>query len=140
MIENGLPIITSDTADAEVVHAPNPLLPNTRSEMALPLSIKNKVIGALDVQSNNANAFSPDDISALTTLAAQISVAIENANLYEKSQEEANRMGFLFEITTSAAAASTVDDALQRVVDSLYGILAPRLAVVYIKQLYADPL
>jgi len=138
--QNGLPIIASDTAEAQVVHAPNPLLPDTRSEMALPLSIKNKIIGALDVQSNNANAFTPDDISALTTLAAQISVAIENANLYEKSQQEANRMGFLFEITTSAAAATTVNDALQRVVDSLDGILTPRVVVVYIKQLYADPL
>lgn len=138
--EHGRPIIASDTADAEVIHAPNPLLPETRSEMALPLSIKGVVIGALDVQSNNSNAFTPDDISALTTLSAQISVAIENANLYKKSREEANRMGLLFEITTSAAAATTVHDALENVASSLYSFLSPRAVVIYVKQLYADPL
>lgn len=140
VVAEGRPIIASDTADAEVVHAPNPFLPDTRSELALPLFIKGRVVGALDVQSNNPNAFTPDDISALTTLAAQISVAIENANLYEEAQAQAKRMGMLFDITTSAAAATTVTDALQRVADSLFEELAPRLVLVYVKQLYADPL
>nr|MCU0475226.1 response regulator [Anaerolineae bacterium] len=136
----GRPIIASDTADAEIVHAPNPYLPDTRSEMALPLVIKNRVVGALDVQSNKANAFTPDDISALTTLAAQISVAIDNANLYQAAQDQANRMGLLFDITTAAAAATSLLDALQTVADKLYTELVPRDVVVYVKQLYADPL
>ncbi|HRL10917.1 MAG TPA: GAF domain-containing protein, partial [Aggregatilineales bacterium] len=111
----GEPVIALDTADAAVVHAPNPFLPLTRSEMALPLFIKGKVIGALDVQSNRPGAFSADDVAALTTLAAQISIAIENANLYADAQTQADRMSLLFEITTAAAFAESLSDALNTV-------------------------
>lgn len=65
----------------------NPDLPNTRSEMALPLIIGKEVIGALDVQSEQPNAFSNEDIEVLNTLANQVAVAIENAHLFEQSQQ-----------------------------------------------------
>jgi putative methionine-R-sulfoxide reductase with GAF domain len=64
----------------------NPDLPATRSEMALPLIIGKDVIGALDVQSEQPNAFSNEDIKVLNTLANQVAVAIENAHLFEQSQ------------------------------------------------------
>jgi GAF domain-containing protein/HAMP domain-containing protein len=72
----------------------NPDLPETRSEMALPLRIGDRVIGALDVQSLEEAAFNQEDISVLTALADQISIAIENARLFRQSQdalEEARR-------------------------------------------------
>lgn len=65
----------------------NPDLPETRSEMALPLIIANKIIGALDVQSTATNAFSEEDIEVLSTLAEQVSIAIQNARLYEQTQK-----------------------------------------------------
>lgn len=65
----------------------NPYLPETRSEMALPLNIAGKVIGALDVQSKEANAFSADDVEVLTVLADQVSIAIQNARSYEQTQK-----------------------------------------------------
>ena len=65
----------------------NPELPATRSEIALPLIVGEEVIGALDVQSEEPNAFSNEDIRVLTTLANQVAVAIKNARLYEQSQE-----------------------------------------------------
>jgi signal transduction histidine kinase/HAMP domain-containing protein len=61
---------------------PNPLLPDTRSEMAVPMIIGDKVIGVFDVQSNNLNGFSKEDASVYTTLAAQVAVALQNARLY----------------------------------------------------------
>jgi GAF domain-containing protein len=64
----------------------NPDLPATRSEMALPLVIGQDVIGVLDAQSEQPNAFSSDDIEVLGTLANQVAVAIENARLFEQSQ------------------------------------------------------
>jgi len=64
----------------------NPDLPATRSELALPLLIGSDVIGALDVQSEQPNAFSNEDIEVLTTLANQVTVAIENARLFQQSQ------------------------------------------------------
>jgi GAF domain-containing protein len=64
----------------------NPDLPDTRSEMALPLKSGNRIIGVLDIQSTEANAFVDDDIETLSVLADQVAVAIQNSLLYEQSQ------------------------------------------------------
>jgi GAF domain-containing protein len=65
----------------------NPDLPETRSEIALPLHLGEEIIGALDVQSTEPNAFNEDDISVLGTLADQVSVAIQNARQYEATRK-----------------------------------------------------
>ena len=70
----------------EAVRFDNPLLPETRSEMALPLISRGQVIGALDVQSVEAGAFSDEDIAVLQTMADQIAVAIDNAHLFAEAQ------------------------------------------------------
>lgn len=70
----------------DAVHFNTPELPNTRSEMALPLYYGGRIFGALDVQSTEPNAFSNQDISALNVLADQISMAINNAMLFEDLQ------------------------------------------------------
>jgi len=72
------------------IHFQNPDLPHTRSEMALPLMISGQVIGALDVQSTEPNAFTADDIEVLSALADQVSLAIENARLFEQAQKSLN--------------------------------------------------
>lgn len=72
---------------ADSVYFSNPLLPKTRSEMALPLRVSGRVIGVLDIQSTEINAFSDQDIPVLYTLADQVAVAIENARLYESAQK-----------------------------------------------------
>ncbi|MBZ0286380.1 MAG: GAF domain-containing protein, partial [Anaerolineae bacterium] len=112
----GQPAIALDTADARFVHKPNPYLPLTRSEMALPLIVKNRVVGALDVQSNQPNAFGEEDVTVLTTLAAQISVALDNARLFEQSESRARDMAFLFNVTSAAANPNLgLKEALQNV-------------------------
>lgn len=65
----------------------NPLLPETRSEMALPLLSRGQVIGALDVQSTVPAAFAAEDIEIVQIMADQLSAALENARLYQKSRE-----------------------------------------------------
>ena len=70
---------------ADSVYFSNPDLPHTRSEMALPLRIGGRVIGALDVQSTEPNAFSEEDVATLTVLADQVAIAIENARLFGES-------------------------------------------------------
>ncbi len=64
----------------------NPDLPMTRSEVALPLLIRNKVLGVLDIQSDKPQAFSADEIDVLQTLADQVAVAIENVRLLDETQ------------------------------------------------------
>jgi signal transduction histidine kinase len=62
---------------------PNPLLPDTRSEMAIPMIMGDRLIGVLDVQSEYVDRFTPADVRLKTTLAAQIAVAVENAQQYQ---------------------------------------------------------
>jgi GAF domain-containing protein len=75
----------------------NPDLPATRSELALPLIIGSEVIGILDVQSEQPNAFSNEDIDVLTTLANQVAVAIENARLFQQSQNALRELDQTFQ-------------------------------------------
>jgi PAS domain S-box-containing protein len=72
----------------EAVRFENPLLPETRSEMALPLLSRGEVIGAMTIQSARSAAFSEEDITALQTMADQLANAIENARLFEEAQQE----------------------------------------------------
>lgn len=71
----------------DAVHFNNPDLPETQSEMALPLLIGDELIGALDVQSVHPNAFSQQDIEILQTLADQVAIALSNTRLLERTQE-----------------------------------------------------
>ena len=82
----GKPRIALNTGE-DVVFFNNPDLPDTRSEMALPLVVENVVIGALDVQSTEANAFNQEDVNILTTLADEVAVAIQNSRQYDATQK-----------------------------------------------------
>ncbi|HET9905490.1 MAG TPA: GAF domain-containing protein, partial [Anaerolineales bacterium] len=72
---------------ADAVYFSNPDLPNTRSELALPLRVANEVIGVLDVQSTEQNVFQEEDTEVLATLADQVAIAIQNGHSYEKTQQ-----------------------------------------------------
>lgn len=82
----GKPRIALDVGD-DAVYFDNPDLPNTRSEMALPLRIGDEIIGVLDVQSIVSNAFQEEDIEILSTLADQVAIAIQNSRTYARMQE-----------------------------------------------------
>jgi PAS domain S-box-containing protein len=73
-------------AGEEAVRFANPLLPDTRSELALPLTSRGEAIGALTIQSSEDAAFSEEDIAALVIMAGQIANSIENARLYQETQ------------------------------------------------------
>ena len=70
----------------EAVFFNNPDLPNTRSEVALPLTVRNKVIGVLDIQSYDQSAFAQDDLNTLQAMADQVALAIDNDRLVTESQ------------------------------------------------------
>jgi GAF domain-containing protein len=82
----GQPRIALDVGN-DAVFFDNPDLPNTHSEIALPLRIAGQIIGALDVQSEEENAFKQDDIAALSTLADQVSIAIQNTRALEEARK-----------------------------------------------------
>lgn len=70
----------------EAVYFNNPDLPDTHSEVALPLKFRNETIGVLDIQSREVNAFSKDDLEIFSILADQVSVAIQNIRSLEQAQ------------------------------------------------------
>lgn len=72
---------------ADAVYFSNPDLPNTRSELALPLRVANEVIGVLDVQSTEQNVFQEEDTEVLSTLADQVAIAIQNGHSYETTRQ-----------------------------------------------------
>jgi len=76
----------------EKVRFDNPMLPKTRSEMALPLALHDQTIGALTVQSTEEAAFSEEDIAILQSVADQIAIALDNAELYNRLQDYANQL------------------------------------------------
>ncbi len=71
----------------EVLYQPNPLLPETQAEAAIPLRVSGRTVGVIDIQSTQINAFSQDDMSVLQSLADQIAIAIDNADSYARSQQ-----------------------------------------------------
>ncbi|MEO8357280.1 MAG: GAF domain-containing protein [Chloroflexota bacterium] len=83
---SGRPRVALNTGQ-DAVFFDNPDLPDTHSEIALPLKAGDTVIGALDVQSIEENAFGQEDINILTALADQVSIAIQNARQYEETQK-----------------------------------------------------
>ncbi len=81
---SGTPRIALDVG-ADAIHFRNPDLPETRSELALPLFAGGVLLGVLDVQSTVSEAFSEEDVAVLQVLADLVAVAIENAQLFEES-------------------------------------------------------
>ncbi len=71
---------------------PHPLLPHTRSELAVPMIVGDKLVGILDLQSDKLNFFSEDDLKTQKTLASQIAVAIENAQQYAEQVRTAEKL------------------------------------------------
>ena len=80
---------------ADAVFFDNPDLPETRSEIALPLRVYDRVIGVLDVQSREPGAFSDEDVGVLQTMADQLTLAIENARLLQEAEARVREIGLL---------------------------------------------
>ncbi len=87
----------------DAVYFDNPNLPNTRSEMAIPLVVGDDVLGVLDVQSTEQNAFSEEDIEIMQLLADQTAIAIANARLFARNQQALEEIRRAYEDVTQKA-------------------------------------
>ncbi len=111
-------LVINDT-QADATHRPNPLLPDTRAEAAIPLKVGERIIGVLDVQSTEPYAFTPDNLRTLQILADQLAIAIENAELFARMQESLSQQRLLHNITAQATGGTSIDDALDMAVQGL---------------------
>ncbi len=100
----------------EAIRFDNPLLPDTRSEMALPLVSRGRVIGAMTIQSDRPAAFTEEDITALQTMADQLATAIENARLFAETSQTLTETRELFEAGQAIGAATTPADVARALV------------------------
>ncbi|MBN1934467.1 MAG: substrate-binding domain-containing protein [Anaerolineae bacterium] len=126
-IATGQADIQQHVGEAAVRFA-NPLLPDTRSEMALPLVTRGEAIGALTIQSAQEAAFTPEDISVFQSMANQVANAIANARLVETAQNRLREMEILQQV--SAAVSSMFD--LDYTLDAAVRALADEMAFTYI--------
>ncbi len=99
---NRQPRVALDVGE-DPFHFKNPLLPDTRSELAIPLSVGDRLLGVLDVQSTQPNAFGAGDLQVIQTVADQLSVAIENALLFARTEASLNELSQLYQRMTSAS-------------------------------------
>lgn len=86
----GQSIVVSDTEQSEI-HKPNPLLPHTRSELAVPLTVEGRVIGVLDMQSDQANTFTEKNLTVFEAMGIQLAISIDSAQQWTVSQHAQQR-------------------------------------------------
>ena len=89
--------------------------PNVRSELAVPLVVKNRVIGIIDLQSEQAGYFTAEHQRLLELTASRMAVAVENARLYTRVSRQAQTLGVLNEISREITSILDLDDLLERI-------------------------
>lgn len=106
---SGHAVVALDTS-SNPLHKRNEFLPDTHAEMALPLRLGNQVIGALDLQSKQPDAFSDQDVELFQGMADQIAIAIENALLFSESNARLKEIESLNQLLTQTAWSETFAD------------------------------
>lgn len=114
---------------------PHKLLPDTRSEMAVPLVARGQLLGVLDVQSNQVGYFDENALATFELMAGQISVAISNAQLYTTAERTSRHERALGQIDRSIQSANNMDEILQATVRELGKALRVPYTAIEIQQL-----
>lgn len=105
-------ILVEDVSKNEHYIAANP---NVRSELAVPLIVKNRVIGVLDIESETTDFFTKEHMRLLELVASRVSVAVENARLYTRVSRQAQTLTVLNEISREITSILDLDDLLERI-------------------------
>jgi GAF domain-containing protein len=97
----------------------DPLLTDTKSELAIPLIVAGRIIGVLDIHSAKSNFFGEDEIAILQTLSGQLAVAVQNARLFSQVSHRAERERKVVEITSRIRSTNDISSILQTAVSEL---------------------
>ncbi|MBL8133333.1 MAG: GAF domain-containing protein [Anaerolineae bacterium] len=88
---------------------PNPLLPETRSEMSLPLLVGEQLVGVLDVQASAANRFDEDDVRVMSSLASQIAIAVENSRAFSRVEKARAEIARVYDLSLDLIGTAGFD-------------------------------
>ena len=131
--QSGQSVLVADTAEDEA-WLPNPLLPETQAEAAVPIAIGGQILGVLDVQHNIKAGLTQADVDLLEAIASQVAVGLRNANLYEAAQQQAAREARLNEINQKILRTTNVDEAMQVAVREIGRALNASQTIVHFKR------
>jgi putative methionine-R-sulfoxide reductase with GAF domain len=98
---------------------PNPLLPDTRSELAVPMIVGGNVIGVFDIQSEQIGRFTDSDVNIQTTLAAQLATSIQNVRSFEQSKRQAELQSLVNVIGSRIQRTTSIEETLQTAIREL---------------------
>lgn len=105
--------------------------PNVRSELAVPLITKNRVIGVIDIQSEQTDYFRPEHLHLLQLTASRVAVAVENARLYTRISRQAQTLEVLHEISRELTSILDPDQLLERVGHLLKRVIPYQMFVIW---------
>ena len=131
--QSGQPVLVPDTNKAED-WLPNPLLPDTKAEIAVPIKSADRVWGVLDVQHNVRNGLDQADVDLLESIANQVAVALRNASLYEEAQQQAAQEALRNEINQKILKTKDVQEAMRVAVREVGRALNASQTTVRFKQ------
>jgi len=127
--ETNQPVLVTDVSKA-IGWLPNPLLPETRSELAVPIALGGQVIGVIDIQQNRVNALDENDMALLQTIAAQVAVSYQTARTAEQTRQQAEFETLVNLIGQKIQRADTVEETLQTAAQALAQAMgAPKVSV-----------
>ncbi|MGH8003427.1 MAG: GAF domain-containing protein, partial [Limisphaerales bacterium] len=119
----GKPLLVNDVFKEPAFHYVKEL-PDTRSELTVPIKAEGKVLGTLDIQSSQPDAFRPADILTLQTVADQVGIAVTNARLFEKSRKQNLRLSILNRLSSEIASARERKEVLELILESARKLLS----------------
>ncbi len=110
---------------------PNPQLPGTRSEVAVPVLIHTRIIGVLDVQSDRLGDFRPEDVATLEAISGLVAVAVDNARLFAEARQRAAEVTGLVATTMALGSSVDLDERLHSIARHALQLVAGDSATIY---------
>ena len=109
-----------------------PEIPDTRSEVAVPIQIGDRLLGILDVQSTQVDAYTQDDVFALESLTNQLAISLENARLYQETERRLAETSLLCNLTQHTTSTLALEQVLNSIVEQLRTVISCRAITIFL--------